>query len=448
MERAAASHPIYKASGIVSRLLSGNIEITGLSRYVSLGDIVSIETPDGPVLSEVASIESGVINVSALSSRPNIKLGALATSLHRPLAISPDASWLGRVINPLGEPIDGAGALQPGAQSFPMHKASPPPLARQRLGQPVTTGVKVIDLFSPICAGQRLGIFAGSGVGKSTLLAMLSRAKDFDVTVLALVGERGREVREFLDDILGDNRKRCVTVVATADESPMMRRIAPHSAMSIAEYFRDRGKQVLLIIDSVTRYAHAMRELGLSAQEPPIARGYPPSVFSSLARLLERAGTGREGAGTMTALVSVLVDGDDHNDPVADATRGILDGHVVLDRSIASQGRYPAVDPLASISRTATRIRTPQQMALITELIGLIQRFEESRDLRMIGGYRPGTDMNLDRAVQLVPLLYDALRQGPDDPPIADVFGYLAGRLDPSAGNSPPERLGTSRRLD
>ena len=247
-------------------------------------------------------------------------------------------------------------------------------MRRNRLGKPLTTGVKAIDLFTPICAGQRIGIFAGSGVGKSTLLAMLSRAPSSDVTVLALVGERSREVRDFLDDTLGDARSRVVAVVATSDESPMMRRLAPSAAMCIAEYFRDRGKNVLLIVNSLTRYAHSMRELALAADEPPVARGYPPSVFSALPRLLERAGTGEEGAGTITAILSVLVDGDDHNDPIADATRGILDGHIVLDRAIASQGRLPAVDPLASLSRLAPKIRTKQQTQFVTQLIEVISQ--------------------------------------------------------------------------
>ena len=247
---------------------------------------------------------------------------------------------------------------------MPILGSPPSPLCRNRLGKPLITGVKAVDLFTPICAGQRIGIFSGSGVGKSTILAMLSRAPSSDVTVLALVGERSREVRDFLDDTLGSARSRVISVVATSDESPMMRRLAPSAAMCIAEYFRDRGKNVLLIIDSLTRYAHAMRELALAADEPPVARGYPPSVFGALPRLLERAGPGEDEAGTITAILSVLVDGDDHNDPIADAARGILDGHIVLDRAIASQGRLPAVDPLASLSRLAPKIRTKAAVAV------------------------------------------------------------------------------------
>ena len=274
-----------------------------------------------------------------------------------------------------------------------------------------------------------MGVFAGSGVGKSTLLSMLSRAPSFDIAVLALVGERGREVQDFLEDTLGEGRSRCIAVVATADESPMMRRMAPNTAMCIAEYFRDQGKQVLLIVDSITRYAHAMRELALAAQEPPVARGYPPSVFSALAKLLERAGTGAAGSGAITAILSVLVDGDDHNDPIADATRGILDGHIVLERSIAAQGRFPAIDPLSSISRLASKIRTPAQARLASELTGCIQLYEDTRDLRMIGGYKPGADPDLDRAVAVVPQLYDALKQSGNDPAVPNIFAMLSQQL-------------------
>jgi flagellum-specific ATP synthase len=313
-------------------------------------------------------------------------------------------------------------------------------MRRSRLGEQLKTGVKAIDLFTPICAGQRIGIFAGSGVGKSTLLAMLSRAPSSDVTVLALVGERSREVRDFLDDTLSASRDRVVSVVATSDESPMMRRLAPAAAMCIAEYYRDQGKNVLLIIDSLTRYAHAMRELALASDEPPVARGYPPSVFSALPRLLERAGTGEEGAGTITAVLSVLVDGDDHNDPIADAARGILDGHIVLERSIASQGRLPAVDPLASLSRLAPKIRTKQQSQFTTQLIESISRFEDTRDLRAIGGYRPGSDLTLDRALETVPRVYDALKQDLNESPVEDVFAFLAQTLSNPRANAPPSR--------
>ena len=252
------------------------------------------------------------------------------------------------------------------------------------------TGVKVLDLFTPLCAGQRIGVFAGSGIGKSTLLGMLARSQGFDSAVIALVGERGREVREFLEEALGRASASAVTVVATGDESPMMRRLAPKTALCIAEFLRDRGENVLLIVNSITRFAHAAREVALAAGEPPVARGYAPSVFSDLPKLLERAGPGPDGVGSITGIFSVLVDGDDHNDPVADSIRGTLDGHIVLDRAIADQGRYPAVNVLTSVSRLAKSAWSSDQAKLIGMLRALIARFEDTRDLRLMGGYRAG----------------------------------------------------------
>ncbi|WP_045834892.1 FliI/YscN family ATPase [Hyphomicrobium sp. 99] len=429
MATATALSPAHRVSGRVVRISTTFLVVSGLSKFVSIGDAVSIAGLGGSVLAEVATIEADAINVTPFIADHRIELGARVTTMSGQMTLSPDDSWLGRTLNALGQPIDDGGPLVNGTRAFAIQGVPPSPLRRNRLGVPLTTGVKAIDLFTPICAGQRLGIFAGSGVGKSTLLAMLSRAPSSDVTVLALVGERSREVRDFLDDTLAASRSRVVSVVATSDESPMMRRLAPSTAMCIAEYYRDRGKNVLLIIDSLTRYAHAMRELALAADEPPVARGYPPSVFSNMPRLLERAGPGEEGAGTITAVLSVLVDGDDHNDPIADAARGILDGHIVLDRAIASQGRLPAVDPLASLSRLAPKIRTKNQAQFVTQLIEVISRFEDTRDLRAISGYRPGTDATLDRAMEIVPRVYEAMKQDLDEEPVADVFAYLSETL-------------------
>jgi flagellum-specific ATP synthase len=429
MAAADAQSSAHRISGRVVRISTTYIVVSGLSKYVSIGDIVSIAGHNTAVLAEVATIDTATINVTPFSADFRIELGARATKMAGQLTLSPHDSWLGRTVNAFGDPIDGAGPLIPGRHAVSIVSSPPSPLKRSRLGQALTTGVKAIDLFTPICAGQRLGIFAGSGVGKSTLLAMLSRAPSADVTVLALVGERSREVRDFLDDTLGATRSQVVSVVATSDESPMMRRLAPSTAMCIAEYFRDMGKSVLLIIDSLTRYAHAMRELALASEEPPVARGYPPSVFSSLPRLLERAGPGEEGAGTITAIVSVLVDGDDHNDPIADATRGILDGHIVLDRGIASQGRLPALDPLTSLSRLAPKIRSKNQAQFVSQVIEAISRYEDTRDLRAIGGYKPGSDVSLDRAMDIVPKVYEAMKQHLDDPPVEDVFAFLSQAL-------------------
>jgi flagellum-specific ATP synthase len=263
---------------------------------------------------------------------------------------------------------------------------------------------------------------------------MLARCEGFDTVVVALVGERGREVREFLDTALAANRSRTVTIVSTGDESPMMRRLAPLSAVTVAEYFRDLGDSVLLIVDSVTRYAHAARDVALAAGEPAVARGYTPSVFSNLPKLLERAGPGPEGSGSITGVFAVLVDGDDHNEPVADAIRGTLDGHIVLDRAIADQGRYPAVNVLGSISRLADLVWTAEQRELVRKLRTMIARFEDTRDLRLMGGYHAGSDSEVDAAVNLVPRIYENLRQSPGDSPSRDAFAELAQVLRATAG--------------
>jgi flagellum-specific ATP synthase len=247
--------------------------------------------------------------------------------------------------------------------------------------------------------------------------------------VIALVGERGREVREFLHDTLGENRSAAVTVVSTGDESPMMRRLAPKTAMAIAEYFRDQGESVLLIVDSVTRFAHAARDVALAAGEPAVARGYAPSVFSDLPRLLERAGPGLEGSGSITGIFSVLVDGDDHNDPVADAIRGTLDGHIVLDRAIADEGRYPAVNILSSVSRMANPLWRPEQRKVVQSLRAMIARYEETRELRLMGGYTAGADPALDKAIKSAPRIYEAMNQTMDAPRCDDPFIDLAAAL-------------------
>ncbi len=257
---------------------------------------------------------------------------------------------------------------------------------------------------------------------------MLARSTSFDTTVVALVGERGREVREFVDDILGSGLPNSVLVVATGDESPMMRRQAPRTAMTIAESFRDRGENVLLIVDSITRYAHALREVALAAGEPPVARGYAPSVFSDLPQLLERAGPGISGSGTITAVFSVLVDGDDHNEPIADTVRGILDGHIVLDRSVAARGQYPAVDIQQSISRLAMKAWSAEQCKIVQQLKRLIAEYEDTRELRLLGAYKAGSNRDLDLAVELVPRVYDFLVQSPDelsDDPFRDLIAQF-----------------------
>ena len=290
--------------------------------------------------------------------------------------------------------------------------------------------MRVVDLFTPLCLGQRIGVFAGSGVGKSSLLAMLARAPQFDTVVIGLVGERGREVREFLDDTLGDGRASAVAVVSTGDESPMMRRLAPKTAMAVAEYFRDRGEAVLLILDSVTQVRPCGARRRAGGRASPRSRAAMRRACSAIFRGSSSApGPGVEGSGSITGIFSVLVDGDDHNDPVADAVRGALDGHIVLDRAIADEGRYPAVNILASVSRLAHPVWTPEQRKLVANLRSLIARYEETRELRLMGGYTPGADPVLDKAIRSAPRIYEAMQQSPDAPRCEDPFIELAAAL-------------------
>ncbi|MQT12746.1 flagellar protein export ATPase FliI [Segnochrobactrum spirostomi] len=417
--------PPVRVGGVVRQVSPTHYRVAGLSAFVRLGDRVGFDDGGRAVTGEVVRIDEDGAVVKPFDGRVTIGIGAIAYR-YGPMALNPDPSWKGRVINALGEPIDGLGALVLGPRAMQLDADPPPAMTRSRIKTPLRTGVRVIDLFTPFCEGQRIGIFAGSGVGKSTLLSMLAHCSGFDTVVVALVGERGREVREFLEGALAANRHRSVVVVSTGDESPMMRRQAPQAALAVAEFFRDRGESVLLIVDSVTRYAHAARDVALAAGEPAVARGYAPSVFSDLPKLLERAGPGGEAGGSISGMFSVLVDGDDHNDPVADAIRGTLDGHIVLDRSIADQGRYPAVNVLGSISRLADIVWNREQRELIRRLRTLISRYEDTRDLRLMGGYQPGSDSELDQAVGLVPRIYDALRQNPDDETSRDAFAELA----------------------
>jgi len=428
LTQARKTLPLTHVSGLVTEVAPSHYRVSGLSRFLKLGECVAVDTGERLQMSEVVRIGMSYATLKPFDSHCEGGIGARAFHAQR-FCLTPHAGWMGRVINALGNPIDGQGPLEHGDRTMFVDKEPPPPLCRARVKDPILTGVRVIDLFTPLCAGQRIGIFAGSGVGKSSLLAMLARATDFDIVVVALVGERGREVREFLDDTLGHRRNSTVAVVSTGGESPMMRRLAPKTAMTLAEYFRDAGHKVLLIVDSVTRYAHAARDVALAAGEPAVARGYAPSVFSDLPRLLERAGPGLENSGSITGVFSVLVDGDDHNDPVADNIRGTLDGHIVLDRAIADQGRYPAVNILSSISRIPNPTWTETQHKLVSRLRSLVARYEETRDLRLMGGYSPGADPSLDQAVKSVPRLYDALTQTVSGPKSRDPFTELAEAL-------------------
>ncbi len=428
--------PSIRIGGVVSEVTPGYCRVSGLSNFLKLGETVTLTDGRRSQIGEVVRIEENGATIKPFDIGIAAGLGTPAWR-EGLISIYPHPSWKGRILDALGRPIDEAGPLIYGDVAVSTDREAPPPMRRRRVDTAIKSGVRVIDLFTPLCAGQRLGIFAGSGIGKSTLLAMLARSRGFDTAVIALVGERGREVREFIEDALGD-RERAIAVVSTGDESPMMRRLAPKTAISIAEYFRDRGENVLLIINSVTRFAHAAREVALAAGEPPVARGYTPSVFSDLPKLLERAGPGAEGTGTITGIFSVLVDGDDHNEPVADSIRGTLDGHVVLDRATADQGRYPAVNILTSVSRLANSIWTPEQRSLIMKLKAMIAQFEDTRDLRLMGGYHRGVDAELDKAIELVPRILNAMKQSPMDPPSTDAFQEMAQALRSASDNGRP----------
>ncbi len=417
-----------RVGGVITEVGPSAFRVAGLSRLLKLGDVVRVDGDERGAPGEVVRIDSAAVTVKSFDARVQAGVGHLAFR-SRPMRLKPHRSWKGRVINALGRPVDGLGPLLEGPRSVPIDAEPPAAMKRERVRRPVKSGIRVVDFFTPICAGQRIGVFAGSGVGKSTLLAMLAGSSGFDSVVIALVGERGREVREFLDDALGENRKLAITVVATGDESAMMRRVAPKTAMSVAEYLRDQGESVLLIVDSITRFAHAARDVALASGEPAVARGYAPSVFSELPKLLERAGPGEAGAGVITGVFSVLVDGDDHNDPVADNIRGALDGHIVLDRAIADQGRYPAVNVLSSVSRLAHHVWSKEQRALVMKLRAMIARYESSRDLRLMGGYHAGSDPLMDQAIAFVPKIYEGMGQTLDDPASMDAFRELADAL-------------------
>lgn len=425
--RFAGTRSLLRTGGRIDEVSPSHYRVRGISGTARLGDLVEHRSSSGTRSGEIVRIGPDEVLIAPYESNPDAGIGD-PVFLRTERSATPHPTWKGRVIDALAKPVDGKGPLIRGIEVDPV--PVPSAMSRQRVATGFATGVRVIDIFTPICFGQRLGIFAGSGVGKSTTLAMLAGASAFDTVVVCLVGERGREVREFLEDTIGpESLAKTVAVVATSDESAMMRKRAPDTAMKIAEYFRDQGQRVLLVLDSITRFAHALREVAIGVGEPPVARGYPASVFTDMPKLLERAGPGVDGAGSITAILSVLVDGDDHNDPVADSIRGILDGHVVLDRSIAEQGRYPPVDPLASISRLAPKAWTKEQQGLVTRLRSMIARYEDTRDIRLLGAYQPGADAELDLAVRQVPIIYEALTQSPQEKPSLDPFADLARHL-------------------
>lgn len=396
---------VHEVSGLLVR-------IRGLAQWLRIGDRVLLSGGIAEVPAEVVAFTNGLVEALAFGPLEGIGPGSVAEVVSS-AELTVSDGWLGRVVDPLARPMDGLGPLPPGGTARALRAAPPGAGTRARLGERLDLGVRALDAFTTCRRGQRLGLFAASGVGKSTLLSMLAQGADCDVCVLALVGERGRELREFIEDDLGpEGLARSVVVCATSDAPPLMRRQAAYTAMTVAEHFAAEGKHVLLLMDSVTRFALALREIGLAAGEPPATRGYTPSVFAELPRLLERAGPREQGnPGCITGLFTVLVEGDDHDEPVADAVRGILDGHVVLDRRIGERGRYPAVDVLRSLSRTVPGCLTDEEARLMRRARAILATQQEMAELVRLGAYRPGTDPEVDEALRLAPRIEAMLSQ-------------------------------------
>jgi flagellum-specific ATP synthase len=392
------------------------VEIAGPIHAMSVGARLNVETGVGRMIPcEVVGFSGGHALAMPFAALDGVRRGCRAVVSTAAGAVRPSEAWLGRVVNALGEPIDGLGPLPPGPAPYSFRSSPPPAHARRRVGAPLDLGVRALNTFVTCCRGQRMGIFAGSGVGKSVLLSMMARNVNADVSVIGLVGERGREVQEFLQDDLGPaGLARSVVVVSTSDEPALMRRQAAYLTLAIAEFFRDVHKDVLVLMDSVTRFAMAQREIGLSAGEPPTAKGYTPTVFTELPRLLERAGPGTD-EGTITGIFTVLVDGDDHNEPVADAVRGILDGHIVMERAIAERGRYPAINVLKSISRTMPKAADPAFLPVLSRARQVMATYAGMEELIRLGAYRPGSSPDVDEAITLHKPLEAFLGQRKDE---------------------------------
>jgi flagellum-specific ATP synthase len=404
----------------------------GLSR-LSVGARVDIERRGAePLPAEVVGFRETRALLMPFGPVEGVAPGAEFRILQDGGSLRPHLGWLGRIVDAFGNPIDGKGPLPQGPVPYALRTPPPPAHARGRVGARLDLKVRAMDVFTTCCRGQRLGVFAGSGVGKSVLLSMLAREAECDAVVVGLIGERGREVREFIEETLGEEGlKRAVVVVATSDEPALKRRQAAYATLAIAEYLRDQDQEVLCLMDSVTRFAMAQREIGLAAGEPPTTKGYTPTVFSELPKLLERAGPGPirpDGttAAPITAMFTVLVDGDDHNEPIADAVRGILDGHIVMERAIAERGRFPAINVLKSISRTMPGCQTPFEQGVVRAARQTLAAYSNMEELIRIGAYRRGSDPQIDKAIDLNPALEAFLTQNKDEATPLDVsFDHL-----------------------
>jgi flagellum-specific ATP synthase len=424
----AAARP--ELTGQVVGAMGLTLSVEGIRAAV--GDLVEVDPGPRGLLAEVVAVTRDRLTCMPLGELSGVRSGARVRATGRPLQVPVGEALLGRVLDGLGRPVDGGPPLTTGVEFVDLASETPHALTRSRVEEPLTFGVRALDTLVPCGKGQRLGIFAGSGVGKSTLLAQITRGTDADVRVIGLIGERGREVGEFLQENLGpEGMARTVVVVATSDEPPLVRLRAAFVATRIAEGFRDQGRDVLLLMDSITRTAMAQREVGLSAGEPPATRGYPPSVFAMMPRLLEKAGTAERGS--ITGLYTVLVEGDDHNEPIADTARSILDGHIVLTRKLATTGHFPAIDVLESISRVAGAVVPPAQMADAREVRRLMGALRDVRELIEIGAYQAGSDPLVDRARQLSPAIDAFLQQPTGELTAPDEAWAWLGRLVRSA---------------
>lgn len=414
------------------------VEVAGPVHEMRVGGLLQIEVGEGvePVFAEVVGFRDSRALCMPFAGLEGVRMGCRAILAARESIVRPSAGWLGRVINAMGQPIDGKGPLPRGGEPRRLRATPPAANERTRVGGPVDLGVRALNTFVTCCLGQRMGIFAGSGVGKSVLMSMIARNMSTDVAVIGLIGERGREVQEFIEDDLGpEGLKRTVVVVATSDESVLMRRQAAYMTMTVAEYFRDTGKNVLCMMDSVTRFAMAQREIGLSIGEPPTSKGYTPTVFTELPRLLERAGPGKQGAGSITGLFTVLVEGDNHNEPVADAVRGILDGHIVMERAIAERGRYPAINVLKSVSRTMPRCVPSEMQPVLRKARQLMSTYTDMEELIRLGAYRKGTEPTVDEAIMRHEPFENFLSQGKDDATTLDEgYRMIANLLEMTPG--------------
>lgn len=406
-----------EVSGRLTKVNGLTLEAVGVS--VPLGGHCKIQTLNGEVDAEVVGFENDKIFLMPTDQVSGIVPRGRVTTSSQSQALPLSVNLLGRVIDPTGQPLDGRGPIEMGDgatyQSEPIN-----PLARKPIKSAIDVGVKAINGILTVGEGQRMGLFAGSGVGKSVLLGMMTKGTNADVVVVGLIGERGREVKEFIDEILGEEgRKRAVVVAAPADMAPIRRLKGCETATQVAEYFRDQGLNVLLLIDSVTRYAQAQREIALAIGEPPATKGYPASVFAKLPALIERAGNGGDGQGSITAFYTVLSEGDDMQDPIADASRAILDGHIVLSRDLADAGHYPAIDVAKSISRVMPQVTSPEHLQMALKFKKYLSAYEQNKDLISIGAYAPGSNPVVDKAIQLKPVIDAYLQQT-----MSDIYPY------------------------